>query len=147
MSEAAALPIDRGVLLADIDERARVDAVLEVERRSVFTTAVVVIINLLFLVAALLADAPAHVFELGLAVVAPLAGVRMLAFATARRMTAGSAQRLRWMFLPLFAEVTAWALFAAWAAVTTHPSSAGPHSLAAAGTRPPRPRHLERALE
>ena len=58
-----------GNLLREVDEQARVNATLEVERRAVFTTVVVVIIAALFTVAAELASVAQNVFELAVAVV------------------------------------------------------------------------------
>jgi hypothetical protein len=101
----------------DIDERARVDASLEVERRSIFTTFVVVTVAVLFTFAAASSPASARVFDTALAVLAPIAALRMLVFAYARRLAPGSPERLRAVFAPLLVLVAAWGAFAAWGAV------------------------------
>src|SRR4051812_26358946 len=110
--------------LPDIDERARVNAAGEVERRSILTSIVIVIIAVLF---AFSPESPTNppVFQIALAVVAPVASVRMLLFAYALRLPLGSARRLRFMFRPLLAQVAAWGAFAAWGAVAAEGTGLG----------------------
>jgi signal transduction histidine kinase/ActR/RegA family two-component response regulator len=102
---------------ADIDERARIDASLEVERRSIFTTVVIVLIAGLFT----LTDDPSAgfppVFHYAFAVIASIAALRLCLFRSARSLPPGSGRRLVWMFTPLLAQVAAWAAFATWGCI------------------------------
>lgn len=110
MSDATAV---HGLSGGDIDERARVNASLEVERRSIFTTVVIFFIAVLFSFAGDSSLLLHRVFNVALVAVGATAALRFMAFAVARRLTPGSPERLRWMFVPLFLLVTVWAAFAA----------------------------------
>ncbi len=101
-------------LLRDVDERARIDAALEVERRSVVTTFVVVVLAALLTAAADRASVTRSVFEHAFAIVTPLALVRLLLLARGRKLAPGSRARALLVFGPMLALVVTWAVFAAW---------------------------------
>jgi CheY-like chemotaxis protein len=101
----------------NVDEHARVDAVLEVERRSVFTTVIVVVIAALCILAEHAAHDGSNVFALAVAVLVPLALARFALLRAATRIAAGSPARMRRAFAPLLVQLVAWSLFVSWASV------------------------------
>ncbi|MCC7072901.1 MAG: response regulator [Deltaproteobacteria bacterium] len=100
-----------------LDAWARIDAALQVERRTLFTTFVIVALALLFLIAADRAGVATRPFGVALAVLTPLALLRLVLFARARALAPERAAR-RWLvFGPMLVVVAAWAGFATWACV------------------------------
>ena len=111
---ARVTPPTTEVLERDVAERARIDAALEVERRSIGTTIVIVVIAALMAGSAEHAAVDARVFELALLVVVPVAVVRLVLVARGRRLAPGSLSRALLVFGPLFVLVATWGALAAW---------------------------------